>query len=57
MPVQVQLALCGHWERLAVFDEGHGKLMREMGMTAAVASALNKAQVRVLVGIVDPLVV
>ncbi len=54
--MQVQLAdLLGVRERIAVLDQRHGELVREVRMAAAVAGALGEAQVRLLVGVVDAL--
>ena len=43
------------WEARAVFDHTHHKLVDQMRMAAAVAAALNEAQVDILTHVIDAL--
>ena len=47
--------LHGIRERIALLDQRHGKLVREVRMAAAVAAALGEAEVRLLAGVIDAL--
>ena len=47
--------LHGVRERIAILDQRHGELVRQVRMAAAVAAALREAQVRLLARVIDAL--